>query len=277
LSSVEDKRRIGTGFHRHADEYDQHTIVQKRVVKNLEQLVANHISSQPCRVLDIGCGTGALTAAMQHSFPQADICGLDLAYNMAHRTATRIGPRALIANGDAEQLPFRGGVFDLVVSASTFQWVKQLDRCFTDCCRVLADGGLFCVAFFGGRTLWELHESFDEAFTRRCAGSESRVGRLHRFRDSQEVRRAFDNLGFEQVVVVTETEVEYHPDVPDLLRAIKGIGANTTAGGKGGGLGWRGVLTDMADIYRSRYKAEGLIPATYEVVYVVARKAASNS
>lgn len=274
MSAVDDRKRIGQGFHRHAGEYDQHTIVQKRVVRHLDDLVANHMdTANPRRLLDIGCGTGALTAAMKNRYPQAGLFGLDLAYNMAHKTAARVGSGAMIVNGDAECLPFRDGAFDLVVSASTFQWVRQLDVCFSECNRVLAEGGLFCTAFFGGRTLWELHESFDEAISGRWGDKSGMINRLHKFRGSSEVQQVFEKVGFDQVVIATEVEMEYHPDVNDLLKAIKGIGANATGrSGSSGGLGWRGVLGDMAAIYRSKYRSEGMIPATYEVIYVVARK-----
>jgi len=273
LNRGDDRKRIGRGFHRQAGEYDQHAVVQKRVVANLSRLVKTHCSKPPQRTLDIGCGTGGMLNALYKLYPQTQLCGLDLAFNMALRSATRLGPAAMLVNGDAECLPFGDASFDLVVSASTFQWVQRLDNSFQECLRVLTPGGLFCAAFFGGKTLWELQESYREALASRSPGNDGRSGRLQRFKGIADVRPVLDNLGFSQAVVAIETEMDYHPDVPALLRSIKGIGATTPARtDSGGGLGWRGLLNDMTAIYRSRYQRNGMVPATYEVIYIIARK-----
>jgi len=265
--------RIGKGFHRQAAEYDQHAVVQKRVVANLDRMIGNHCSNSPARLLDVGCGTGSLTLAMKKRYPDSRVYGLDLALNMTLKAASRLGSGATFVNADAEQLPFKNGAFDLVVSASTFQWAKSLESCFREACRVLSEGGVFCAAFFGGKTLWELQESYREALANRYSAGDERSGRLQRFRSKDEARQALEGLGFDQIVIASEEELEYHPDVPDLLRAIKGIGASTTArNDAGSGLGWRGVINDMANIYRSRYKHDGQIPATYEVIYVIAKR-----
>jgi len=276
LNQGNDRIRIGRGFHRHAGEYDRHAVVQKRVVAALDRLVGIHMDSGPSRLLDIGCGTGAVLSTLAGRYPEARLCGLDLAFNMTLQAAGRFGEEALIVNGDAECLPFREGSFNLIVSASTLQWVQNLDSCFRECLRVLSPGGLMCVAFFGGRTLWELQESYREALSHRYEGDQGRSARLQRFRSVAEVRQVLDALGFDQVVIAQETEMDCYADVPGLLRSIKGIGATTTArNDAGGGLGWRGVLNDMARIYRSRFEHDGMIPATYEVIYVVARRAVS--
>lgn len=268
-----DRQRIGRAFHRHAAEYDRYASVQKRVVVRLERLLEAHLPQAPPRALDIGCGTGALLSVLAGRYPHASLVGLDLAFNMARQSAARLGDRALLVNGDVERLPFQDGVFDLVVSASTLQWVDRLDVCFQQCHRVLREGGLLCAAFFGGRTLWELRECYREAVTNRFGANDERQNRMHRFRDRDEVQRVMSGLGYDQVVIATETEMEYHTDVAGLLRSIKSIGAATTSrNDTGGGLGWRGLLADMANIYQERFLEGGMIPATYEVIYVVARR-----
>lgn len=273
MTPADDRRQVGRSFHRHAADYDALAVVQKRVVASLERLIATHVPVSPERVLDIGCGTGALLDALHGRYPSARLCGVDLAYNMAHRTAARLGDAAMIVNGDAGRLPFTDGAFDLIVSSSTLQWVQPLERCFRECFRLLAPGGLLCVAFFGGRTLWELQASYREAIAGRFTDDRTGGDRLHSFRELAEVRRLLESVDFSNVAVTSETEVEYHADVPAMLRSVKGIGAATTAGKSGrGGLGWRGVLNDMGNVYRARFQRDGLIPATYEVLYGVARR-----
>jgi len=273
LNRQVDRKRIARGFDLHAGEYDRHAVVQKRVVSALDRLVSTHLSRAPGRLLDIGCGTGAVLSAMAGRYPAAQLCGVDLAFNMCLKASGQFGAAAQLVNGDAECLPFLDGSFDLIVSASTLQWVQGLDSCFKECLRVLAPGGLLCAAFFGGGTLRELQESYQEALSNRFEGDLSRRARLQRFKSKDEVRQVLEDLGFNQVVIAMETELDYHADVGGLLRSIKGIGASTTArNDAGGGLGWRGVLSEMSRIYRSRYERDGMIPATYEVIYIVARR-----
>lgn len=276
MNSQEVRKRIGRGFDLHAGEYDRHAVVQKRVVAALDRLVSTHLCGVPSRLLDIGCGTGAVLSALAGRYPATQLCGVDLAFNMCLQAAGKFRDAAQLVNGDAECLPFRDGSFDLIVSASTLQWVQRLDSCFKECLRVLAPGGLMCAAFFGGRTLWELQESYREALSNRFEGDLSRSGRLQRFKSGDEVRKVLEDLGFNQVVIAMETELDYHGDINGLLRSIKGIGASTTArNDAGGGLGWRGVLSEMSRNYRSRFECDGMIPATYEVIYIVARRDAA--
>lgn len=267
------KRRIGTSFHRHAAEYDRHAVVQKRVVERLERLVKESLTQPPARLLDIGCGTGALLSALDQQYPRTQPWGIDLAFNMALSAKERLGGRAVLVNGDAERLPFQNGAFDLVVSASTLQWVEDLGRCLSESRRVLAPGGTYCAAFFGGKSLWELQESYREALAG-CAANERRAGRLHRFMELERVRELFSAAGFTEAHVFSETETEYHPDVFHLLKAIKGVGAGTSAqpGDRTGGLGWRSILQKMSEVYSRRFSCGGVIPATYEVFYLVGKR-----
>ena len=273
MNEISDMNRVGRNFHRQAGEYDRHAVVQKRVVESLTRLVASHCASPPQRALDIGCGTGAMLIALRKLYPLAGLYGLDLAFNMTVRANEQLRGAAVLVNGDAEILPFGARSFELLVSASTLQWVDGLDACFQECLRVLRPGGLLCAAFFGGGTLWELQESYRAALVELYDGDRGHAGRLRRFRDCHDVRRALDDAGFDQVVVSSETEIEYHTDVAALLRAIKGVGATTPARTAGvGGLGWRGVLNAMSANYQGRFQRNGKIPATYDVIYLVARK-----
>ncbi|MBL0225662.1 MAG: methyltransferase domain-containing protein [Geobacteraceae bacterium] len=265
---------VGRAFHLQAGEYDRHATVQKRVVDRLMELAHSHVDSAPATVLDIGCGTGQLLAALGRSFPKTGLYGLDLAYNMTRCSSDRLGSGAILVNGDAEHLPFRDGAFDLVVSTSTLQWVENLDEFFRQCHRVLDPAGLLCIAFFGGRTMQELQECYREAVLARrevCAGGY--LDRLHRFKEIPAVQEALGRSSFSSVLLFSEIEMDYYPDVHNLLRSIKRIGAGASAQEvRPGGLGWRSVLNETSRHYRERYGKDGMIPVTYEVVYLVAQR-----
>ncbi len=268
-----DIKKVAGNFHRHAAEYDLHSSVQKRVVVRLSEIVSSHLDAVPRTFLDIGCGTGALTAYLAKMYPASTPFGIDIAFNMALSASVKMRGSSVIINADAENLPFRESSFDLVASASTLQWVNDLQRCVSECFRALKPGGCLSVAFFGGKTLHELQESYLHAVEKYFGQNDPRVSRLHDFRKIGEIERLFNSSRFSKAIVFSETEIDYQNDMAGLLRSIKKTGAGTpNIGGRGNGLGWRGILCEAEKYYLKHYLSDGKLPVTYEVFYIVARK-----
>ncbi|OGU13520.1 MAG: hypothetical protein A2076_16465 [Geobacteraceae bacterium GWC2_53_11] len=264
-----DTGRIAAAFHKKAVEYDQHILVQKRVAAQLVGSVEQHLKGRPDQVLDVGTGTGALLERLHVQYPDARLTGLDIAFNMCQRTLHKVGPACNIVNGDAEYLPFKTGVFDLVVSASVLQWVNSLPAALCEFQRVTRPGGDINLAFFCDGSLEELRSCFRDTVTRN--GVDSSMSRLHDFRNVDDVTAMVNELDFEKVVVTVETEVDWYDSLNSLLRSIKSIGAGTVSGGSGKGLGWRGVLQETSRLYQERFGLNGRIPVTYKVLYLTAR------
>ncbi len=260
-----DQRRVQQAFTRHAREYDSHSLVQKKVIARLTEILQG-TSSAPRRALDIGSGTGMLLRDMARIYPATVLVGLDLAHgmNLTARANLSAHPSTALLTGDATALPFRDYAFDHVVSTSTFQWLDHLDSAFAEAFRVLAPGGCFFFALFGGKTLHELLSSYRRAWEMSGRGVEERT---LSFCDTAAVGAELRRAGFVESQIWSEHEIEYHADVPALLRALKRIGAGNTVPLKSRGLAERRVMLDMMDIYRRDYASEGFIPATYEVVY----------
>ena len=118
MNRMPDTSKIAAAFHRNAIEYDQHVLVQKRVVAQLAGSVELHLNQAPEHILDVGTGTGALLERLHLRYPDANLTGVDIALNMCLRAQEKLGTICQVVNGDAECLPFRTGAFDLVVSAS---------------------------------------------------------------------------------------------------------------------------------------------------------------
>ena len=96
-----------------------------------------------CRVLDLGCGDGAL--ARQIAARGARVVGVDASPAMVAAARDR-GVDARVA--DACRLPF-DGEFDLVFSNAVLHWVREPDAALAGIARALVPGGRF-VAEFGG-------------------------------------------------------------------------------------------------------------------------------
>lgn len=271
---MSDTRKIAAAFHRKAAEYDRNVAVQKRVVGNLAGYLEMHQSDKPRDILDVGTGTGSLLQQLRRIYPKAALYGLDLAYNMCLHTASKLGEQCFVVNGDAQKLPFKSGIFDLLVSASALQWVGSISETLHELRRVLKPGGTLCIAFFCDGTLAELQNCFRETVGR-SAGDPELTSRLHSFWSPADVRLIVEEMDFEQVVLSCETETDWYRDVTELLRSIKNIGAGAKSGGSAMGLGWRGVIAEMSRLYHEYYSRDGRIPASYEVLYLYARTPAA--
>jgi SAM-dependent methyltransferase len=95
------------------------------------------------RWLDVGCGTGALTATVLAMAEPAEVVGVDPAEGFLATARDRItDPRASFRLGDARELPVADGSFDAVVSGLALNFVPQPDRAAAEIARVVAPGGV---------------------------------------------------------------------------------------------------------------------------------------
>jgi len=262
-----DRMKVRRSFDRGACRYEETVIVQKRVVERmLAKLQESSPSKPPLRILDVGAGTGMLLRALREIYPDSLLTGLDLAPgmgNLVFESSRRAGDIYCV-EADAESLPFVDGAFDLVVSTSTFQWLDVLDRAFCETLRVLAPGGAFLFALFGEGTLHELKRSYQSALLTENAQHQDRT---HRFFTEEEVARTLSELGYQDCTVERVLEKEYYPDVPALLRSLRGIGAGNAMPLSAKGLGGKRIMTKMMADYQREFVEPQGVPATYAVIY----------
>lgn len=96
------------------------------------------------RVLDLGCGTGASTAALLSVLPQARITAVDASAGMLERAAAkRWPPGVTFAHAPAEELAAAGvgGPFDAVFAAYLFRNTIDPDRILASVRTMLKPGG----------------------------------------------------------------------------------------------------------------------------------------
>lgn len=262
-----DRSQIRQHFSSHADDYDRYAVVQKKVAAELVELaVAVPVFGS---ALDIGSGTGAVGACLRDSCPEITLTVSDLAHGMTAAARSNL-PGVFAIDADARRLPFRAGVFDLVLSASVYQWVEDLNAAFQECYRILKPGGRFAFALFSDGTLSELEDVFRRA-SLQC-GSERSYQYFQSFPKEGIVREALTGAGFCQVKCVVRREAEHHDCFRDLLVGLKKIGAQNAATNKPSGLFPRRVLVEMDRLYRQHYHSGKGLCATYNVLYGVGQK-----
>jgi malonyl-CoA O-methyltransferase len=265
-----ERELVKKSFDCHARQYDSLARVQQKVTDRFAELLASSISS-PASLLDIGAGTGRLLEKVSRLFPGAGLVGIDLAFGMTSIAKQRLKqcPTASVICSDAENLPFRACSFDAVISTSTYQWISPLNKAFAEVYRVLKPDSRFCFALFGAKTLFELKESYSRAVVE---SGRPAADRTHRFATAEEVISAMKDSGFTGCSLHEEIELEFHPDVPALLRSIRGIGAGNAARNRDSGLSGRSAMLRMMEIYREIYGRSEGVQATYHVLYGVGRK-----
>lgn len=98
------------------------------------------------RVLDVACGTGALTLAVAEIVgPSGSVVGLDASPQML--TVARRKPMPIEwRQGTAEALPFLDNSFDAVVSQFGFMFFEDKPKALAEMMRILEPGGRLSVA-----------------------------------------------------------------------------------------------------------------------------------
>jgi SAM-dependent methyltransferase len=97
-------------------------------------------------VLDVGCGTGVLAAALAERW-SAKVWGVDATEEMLEVARGRVPSGVGLKRADAEALPFRDGWFERVVARLVLHLVDR-PRALAEVARVLSGGGRFVTATF---------------------------------------------------------------------------------------------------------------------------------
>jgi trans-aconitate 2-methyltransferase len=100
------------------------------------------------RVLDAGCGTGRVTAALVERLPRGHVVAVDGSPSMVEQARARLGPGVEVFVADLLELELDEPV-DAILSTATFHWIPDHDRLFERLSAALRPGGRI-VAQCGG-------------------------------------------------------------------------------------------------------------------------------
>jgi SAM-dependent methyltransferase len=112
-----------------------------------EEFVARTAITKGTRVLDVACGTGntAIPAARAGGI----VTGLDLAPNLLEQARKRASEEKLeikFQEGDAEQLPYPDGAFDVVLTMFGAMFAPRPEQVAAELLRVCRAGGVIAMA-----------------------------------------------------------------------------------------------------------------------------------
>ena len=95
------------------------------------------------RVVDLGCGTGALTRALHERTQAAETVGLDRSESMLEQSAQHAGDGVRFERGDIAE--FEADGLDLVFANASIQWVDDHASLFPRLAATLGSGGQLAV------------------------------------------------------------------------------------------------------------------------------------
>ncbi len=261
---VPDKQQVRASFERSAERYEEVAVLQREVgTRLLERLPLFKI--EPLTILDLGCGTGFVSRGLLEHYPKARVISLDLAEAMLKQARgrrslkTRLGRRQGFVCADAESLPFADNSFDLILSNMTVQWCGNLEATFTDLNRVLKKDGLLLYSTLGPDTLKELRAAW--------ASVDGEHPHVNNFLDMHDVGDAMLRARLADPVMDREDIVITYREALTLMQDLKVLGAHNVNPGRTQGLTTAATLKRVIAGYESFRNSDGLLPATYEVLY----------
>jgi len=111
------------------------------VRSSVENTLARLPLGEGQRVLDVGCGTGQLLAALRNQSLPVELLGADPSREMLGVARSRLAKALPLVAARAERLPFAGATFDWVVSTSVFHYIQQPRAALGEFHRILKPTG----------------------------------------------------------------------------------------------------------------------------------------
>jgi ubiquinone/menaquinone biosynthesis C-methylase UbiE len=153
-------------------------------------------------VLDVGCGTGALSAALLRRGGAGRVRGIDLApAYVAHAAATHADPRLQFEVGNACELSLANASFDAVLCLLVLHFVPRPEQAIAEMRRVARPGAVVAAAVWDARGGFVANRMFFDTAAALDPNAVERRGRNYTRPMTRpgELGKAWRDAGFEQV------------------------------------------------------------------------------
>jgi malonyl-CoA O-methyltransferase len=262
-----DTQWVRRSFDRAAAGYDAAAVLHAEVRRDLLERL-NLMAISPRVVLDAGAGTGHASRALQGRYSGALVIALDASAQMlrvAGRQRTWLRRFSRVC-ADAQGLPLADERVDLIVSNLMLHWCDP-DVALSEFRRVLKPQGLLCFSTFGPDTLRELRSAWAQV----DAGPH-----VHAFLDMHDIGDAMVRAGFSSPVLDVERFTLSYGNLSKLTSDLRATGGRNAASKRHKGLSSPRKFAAMQAAYE-KFRDEGRLPATYEVVFAHAWAPAAAS
>lgn len=253
MEAIETKQ-IHIRFTRALSSYDNHADAQHRISRKLASLLPHQANVRYKRMLEIGCGTGGFTGVLKQQCHIDEWILNDLCEDCQEKIEQLFpgSPPRFIA-GDAETLSFPGK-FDLIASASVFQWMKEPETFLHKLSGLLMQQGLLLFSTFVPGNLYEIKKLTGKGLV--YPTSDTLVGWLS--------TADFNLLHQEEDTIVLTFKTPL-----DVLRHLKATGVTAT----GNGCWTKGRQESFCRQYAEQFATtDGQVTLTYRPLYILATK-----
>lgn len=245
--------RIRNRFTRALSTYDNQADAQHRICEKLAGILNRYIGTRYNRMLEIGCGTGSLTLCLKNRCSIGEWVLNDLC-EACREPASKLfsGPPPVFISGDAEKAAFIG-LFDLIASASAFQWMSEPELFLHKLAGLLTPKGTLLLSTFAPGNLYEIKELTGKG--------------LHY--PTSETLTEWLSSDF-HILHTEEENIQLTFDTPmDVLQHLKATGVTATGSGR-----WtRGIQEDFIRRYSELFRTgDNQVTLTYRPLYLLAVK-----
>ena len=148
------KDAVARNFDQSAAVYDAFE-VRHHLFETLTRRLCELISPQsPARVLDVGCGTGISTLALQKSLSYSPVIyAIDISESMLVQARERCRgiPGVYFVRGDAERLSdYFNEAFDGVFYTASIFLLPNFRESIDQACRLIVPGGVLAISYYAG-------------------------------------------------------------------------------------------------------------------------------
>ncbi|MBV1919992.1 MAG: malonyl-ACP O-methyltransferase BioC [Pseudomonadales bacterium] len=261
-----DKQAIAKSFGNAAKSYDRAAGLQQRVGNVLLGFVRESVQGKAApKVLDLGCGTGYVVSQLAEVSEL--MFALDLAEGMLRVAKSGATTKEKKPNNihyicaDAEAIPLKENSVDLVVSNFAIQWCPDKQVLFKEVARVLVPGGRFVFSMPGADTLHELKASWQQA--------DSNHSHVNQFCEMDELAGDVQHSPLQIEVLESKIEIMRYNKLQELTHELKALGAHNVTDGRARQLTGKNTLKRLVSAYDEFRDNDGMLPATWNVIYGV--------
>jgi ubiquinone/menaquinone biosynthesis C-methylase UbiE len=122
------------------------------------------------RIIDVGCGFGAMNIVLAHRFVDSEIVGIDLSdslLRLANRSAqvASLGDRVRFEKADVHQIPYDDDSFDVAINTNMVHLADDPVQMLNEIERILVPNGCLFIADIRRSWVGFLDKTFKSALT----------------------------------------------------------------------------------------------------------------